>query len=547
MKGGLAAFFQQAHDLASREHRFAQIIIRDLASEGGLRRIGELEVLKPASLNDAALANSFRAEVFPLYRMLSHPNVEGSALLEDSVATIYTYLFSPKGHRAVALFKAVIEFLRTIAKQDASDEERGAADWCLCVMAKMMELNGSADTTEPFVSIVAELSTIFDTAVNGGEPFSRPASKDLDKIKKLLNIGQKLSSVTDGPEIVDQFTSTTPCDPPGELSIAGPRHDNDRVSIRDIKILHTLAEILASRDEYLPTIDPSKWHVRGMEGLLDRQFRLVREDTVGQLRDSVKYELERLSSASLPEGQRDISTVRARTFIYDNVRFETCGFDETKGPEFVVSFDQPFDFRTTSEQDRMQIWEDSQRLGSEALVCLIDAAGVITYLIVSVPQEIQGKAGAMGKRHSSKKLQGQDAKAAQKDTVKKQKRKPHYLYDKYTRYKDRKRAHAVLRFIDVGQDTARQVESFFDSQNRGAYMELVEFPGVLVPAFQPVLAALQKMSAHSDFPFADIVYRRTLDLISHHQNTLHLRTSALISKPYRIKRTCSCMLAQTAI
>lgn len=205
---------------------------------------------------------------------------------------------------------------------------------------------------------------------------------------------------------------------------------------------------------------------------------------MGQLRDAAKSELERLQNP-IAEGQKDHKKLPgARTFVYNNLRFVGHGFDDVKGLEFAVSFDQPFDLRHLSMSEKAQTWEDSKRLGSDALVCLIDAAGAATFLTVSTPP-----VPLPGKRSPS----------------------THHLHKAYPRFADTYRAHAVVRFVASNRDTAKQVISFFDSHNRGAQMALVEFPGVLVPAFQPTLAALQQMSMSLDLPFTDLILQNDRD------------------------------------
>lgn len=384
----------------------------------------------------------------------------------------------------MTLFEVTERFLRGIITDTATDEDRRAVDSSLFVMAKVIEINATAHVTTPLVPIIERLSQHFDAAAtataSGQEPFSRPAYKSLRKIEQRLRIGSKISTTSKKSELLEKPTFEVARDLPGEMSDEGPRHDNDHVSIRDIKIMPTLGEILAPRSEYLPGFDPSNWHVEGVEGLLDRHFRLVREDTVGQLRDAAKSELEKLQNPVLAADELNRSGHSVRTFVYNNLQFEDFGFDDFKGLEFAVSFDQPFNFQHKSEKQRLQTWEDSKRLGLDALVCLIDAAGAATFFMVDVPHV--AKRGQGGKPGESR-----------------------YLHNNYTRHKDPHRAHAVLRFVEHNRDTAKQVLSFFDSAVRQARMKLVEFPGVLVPAFQPTLAALQKMSVSLDLPFADIV------------------------------------------
>lgn len=49
----------------------------------------------------------------------------------------------------------------------------------------------------------------------------------------------------------------------------------------------TFEEILSPQSEYLPAKDPHQWYIGGASGVLNRDFRLLRENTVGQLRDTI--------------------------------------------------------------------------------------------------------------------------------------------------------------------------------------------------------------------------------------------------------------------
>jgi hypothetical protein len=69
-------------------------------------------------------------------------------------------------------------------------------------------------------------------------------------------------------------------DLPGNLSRSGSRHDNDHASISDIQALPTAQEITSNREEYLPSIDPTKHHLPGLAGLVDGKFRRERKRNV---------------------------------------------------------------------------------------------------------------------------------------------------------------------------------------------------------------------------------------------------------------------------
>jgi hypothetical protein len=79
----------------------------------------------------------------------------------------------------------------------------------------------------------------------------------------------------------------------------------------------------------------------GLAGLLDRQFRLFRKDTVGQLQDAVRKEVTRLehpnrTTSTVHQGQQGVQKL-----IYYNVRFSYMCVDRRKGLQVVAEFDQP--------------------------------------------------------------------------------------------------------------------------------------------------------------------------------------------------------------
>jgi hypothetical protein len=70
---------------------------------------------------------------------------------------------------------------------------------------------------------------------------------------------------------------------PGDERDGGPRHDNDLVDVRDIRIAPTQDELLCTVEPYLPANIPGAPHPHPTEStqrLLDIQFRLLREELV---------------------------------------------------------------------------------------------------------------------------------------------------------------------------------------------------------------------------------------------------------------------------
>ena len=449
-----------------------------LASSGGFHRIKEATDRAFASMSDKMLVDIFEKQIIPLSRLLSLKSVDRSAMMEGKVASIHVFLYGVAGRRALALFAASSRYLENIIQPGATEDHRLAADSILAVLFKVIEVNSGAQINSPLVETVKKLSTcLHNFQSSDGKSFSRMSHRHLEKIEQRLGIASTIKEAAGVGSSTEKATFEVVRDLPGELSRDGPRHDNDHADIRRIKIMPTLEEIQASRNNYLPSFDPTEWHVEGIGGLLDRHFRLVRADTVGQLADAAKFQLEAIQD---PHGVEMTKTTGTRTHVYKNLRFEDHGFDSRRGLEFVISFDQLPHLTNKSSMQRQQVWEDSKRLGPDALVCLLDAAGSATFLVVSVPMKLHAKS-----REAS-----------------------HNLDKLYTLYQDPRRAYAIVRFMEYNENIAKQVCEFFDSHRKRAVMSLVEFPGILVPAFLPTLKTLQDMSANHYLPFADIILQR---------------------------------------
>ena len=78
-------------------------------------------------------------------------------------------------------------------------------------------------------------------------------------------------------------------DMPGELSELGPRHENDFADISQIHCIPTLSELLSVRENFLGLSHRNApHHLEGISRLLDSQFRLLREDLIAPMRNSIR-------------------------------------------------------------------------------------------------------------------------------------------------------------------------------------------------------------------------------------------------------------------
>ncbi|PWY90378.1 P-loop containing nucleoside triphosphate hydrolase protein [Aspergillus sclerotioniger CBS 115572] len=245
----------------------------------------------------------------------------------------------------------------------------------------------------------------------------------------------------------------------------GGRHNNDSTDICAIRILPTFEEISSPHTEYLPVRDPQQWHLDGVPGLLDRNFRLFREDTVGQMKHVIR--------ALLRPSTRGKAKNQLRTYTYSSMRIAALSFNRHVGLEFVVQFHQLDHVQHLDVKQREEWWIQSKRLQGGAFLCLVDMRGDILFCTATQPPR-----WATGK----------------------QRPKPWpSLWNK----KDT--ATVALELIDPSGDNVQFILDRYRPRGATLQLTLVEFPGILWPAFGPTLHALQRMKKSDDLPFASLL------------------------------------------
>ena len=452
-----------------------QQIIKTLDTDGGYLRIKELlDLANPTSM--VLRSNErFLEAVLPFMGTVSHQAVVSSPMLETHIDNIHNYIYG-SGQRAISTFATIARLIDTRVERGEALNAPDPANDLVCVLAvlrRMVDLCGDAilqtqlrDTAAQFIVVIDKLPEIFG--------FQRDSARELlRKVMRRLELGNRLR---DAQTNCEQDETTVPQklmpkfetgkDLPGRLSRHGPRHDNDHHHIKDIAILPTALEIASDRAEYLPVMDPSRLHLKSMEGLLDRQFRLLREDTVGQLRDAVRTEIQRLQNLGSKLDRKGI-----RVFSYHGVKLERINFDKS-GLSLLVSFSQPFSTKPGSKmhdlKERQSFWESSKCLKPDSLLCLVHQDGSATFMTV----------------------QGDH---------KQSKGRPRALFE------NSKRATIALRLTDPHELDIRHVYHCFLTELRQQQV-LCEFPGVLLPAFYHTLNALKSMSRSADdVPFSDLI------------------------------------------
>ncbi|THX89161.1 hypothetical protein D6D05_01461 [Aureobasidium pullulans] len=475
---GLGRFFDQALQLVNLDNACRQDVIRSLATDRGLNKVLEVVSQNFVGMSEKVMEHAFSTQIVPFFRALSEEHVMSSPLLERHLGDICMFLYGVGGTRGEKLFAAVIQAL-TAMMPEPNISFFTSLEATLAVLSKIIEFASTAKVTPIYEAYATTLAAMVTPQVDEATDLLHcQAEKHLDSINKRLGIGKVIRNITNvqGPD-VERPVFALQRSHPGRLVNGSPRHDNDFESIEDIQIMPTSEEIQSTHAEYLPLQDSSSWHKQGIPGLLDRHFRLLREDTIGQLRDSARIELEALQGAGSPRAHGSNSSLKKHT--YHNALVELPKFDPLRGLEFVVSFDQPPELLPKSRRKRQEWWTDSKRLEGDALICLISSTQAVVFCSVCFPDD------------PSRRPKKEDGDA------------PDVHNNVLSNVEDRVRV--IARPVELSEENIGHILGTFSQTHFQGGRSLVEFPGVLLPAFLPTLSALKAISKKDDLPFSDFL------------------------------------------
>ncbi|KAH9900363.1 hypothetical protein F4778DRAFT_791649 [Xylariomycetidae sp. FL2044] len=482
----LKRFFPVALELMVGDVDRSQNVIKQLATDEGLFYIRDVaDRCEACRITPNSDPEVWTHRVQPLFSLLMHPRVVDSAVLEEQVSTISNYVVGAGGRRLQQIYGFVTKLLKHWSPSTGNGSQMAAVELSLGALSALMNCNTMNKCMDIFRQIAQELEALSQKAVLGTDEFPRLQSRRyLEYIQQRVEAGQNLPRIEARPQNPAELVSfRLRPDLPGVLKKGGvARHDNDHHDITKIQIFPTDDEIQYTGSEYLPTNDPSTFHIPGIGGRLDREFRLLREDTVGQLRDAVRGQLKVLQTVeSLPQKS---AANAIRTHSYQNPIVKSIRVAQPTGLELTIQFSQPVP--STDLSYRRRWWEQTKRLQTDSLVCLLSDNGSACFLVVSQSTVLssfpshQAAAQAKFNTETPQKLKATLADDAELSFVK--------LNPVSSDSKDLK---ALLDWYRTGETCGRR--------------SLVEFPGVLVPSFSHTLKALQRLSENPNLPFTKLL------------------------------------------
>lgn len=465
----------------------SQAAIKDMANEAGLtfiKTVTDRHIMEATT--DKTMADVWQMQISPLFRLMTHPRLVDSNMLELEVSGIYSFLVGVNASRLIRVFNLVLDLAQLWASRNTDSPLPAVLELSLSVLSKAIDCSTTNIVNDDLHKVVERFTELMEGCSHRDSDFAvLQAKKYLDYLQRRLGFGKTLvdsKQAKEAPLVQETFTLRR--DFPGHLSADGPRHNNDHAEIADISIMPTYDEIMSPRNEYLPVTESSRWHLPGIRGRLDREFRLLREDTIGQLRDAAKDIYERIRGQDRKENRRSRNS--ARTTAYDDAMVDHIAVDKFNGLELTVRCKQPGPVRTMADNSRRSWWEQSKRLQAGALTCVLDAQGMLQFFVVA---------------ESTLRVEPAEKKDQKLENDDQAKEKPKH----HTLSSDREWLYVSLNLVDTSPIFIGRALRWFRDVRSGPRRFLVEFPGVLLASFKHTLEALQQLSKKPDLPFAGLL------------------------------------------
>ena len=229
-----------------------------------------------------------------------------------------------------------------------------------------------------------ELTTILDLEGQSGSSSHRDGS--VNKNCSSSSNGNRTNNVHSSSSSSSSSSSPFRSSPTmADLyDVPGGRHDNDAVNYRDIQIVPTCAELQCTEDPYLPMPDQAITEAT----MLDRNFRLLREEFVKPLREEINEikqsqvngAAQRSAKEHIKPKRKDKPTGPRRMFQGAKVIEYFAGGNKNQPPDttirqrrwssksyLVIAFAPP-----SPSYLQASWWLDHPRaLGHQSLICLV--------------------------------------------------------------------------------------------------------------------------------------------------------------------------------
>jgi len=446
-----------ALDLLSQDEKdWQQKLPQDLVDEDhtfGYGHIKYLLEMLPKKVDHAGLVRVAR----PFLMVITHPALLDCLSVDMYVGDLYHFISGSGGTRAIPFLQGLCEGML--------NEQLGQDILVTGTMALREVLRRC-----PKALLHEDLPALVESMQNVSSHLDKDAV-DLRTVQTQLTEVHRVMRRAQGILVHDSLEATEP-EPlltstyPRNVTFPRNSHDNDKLDMIEIKILPTEDEIRSKAPEFLPSPHVGQLHyLEGVERLFDLHFRLLRHDSFGVLKEVLGPLLDVDSSAAELERSLKGSLDNNQAYVYQSASVKFLKYTKKSGLEAQISFLLPRHLRHMQPREKQRWWEDSRRLEEGSLLCLLSYDDNKKSLIfLTVGEKITNHQERRGLSSGGAIATITSRLAAEQDQV---------------------QVESLIRLATV-------------QRNKNV---LIEFPGILLASFVPILENLQHMQKVSRLPF----------------------------------------------
>jgi len=410
---------------------------------------------------------TFVALAQPFLSVITHPAMLDCLSVDTFVGGLYNFISGNNGTRAVPFFQHLCRNLADAYCE--SDISRTSLETALTTMLtslrEILKREQRAAFHDELPDLINSLQNLMEaTGIDDASAAFQVIVNQCSEIRAIIARASGLLADVEAPNIYGVSTTVIKSTYPRQIILPGGHHDNDNGDITKIKILPTEDEIRSDHPEFLPSTDLDQPYFLNdpVARHLDTQFRLLRHDIFGELKEALGGLVNTITDDPTFLDNSKLSLGDMRAYPYTKAHIRYVSFNRSH-VEAHVSFNQLHALRKKSAPDRRKWWEDSKRLEEGSLLCFVSYINNKSSLLFLTVSE-----------------KCTDPKAS-------------YSLSSHDHI-----ATIVTKLATRNQGDLELLIQLSCQNTRGV---LIEFPGILLATFLPILENLQNMHRFGRLPF----------------------------------------------
>ena len=406
----------------------------------------------------------------PFLRVITHVAFLDCLSVDTFVGGLYNFISGSNGSRAIPFFQrlmaALVEYSLQANEPAESLLEKTAIPASIA-LRELLRREQRAMFHDDLPDLVASMENFAAVVgLDANDMTFLIMQNTMREVQGMVARARGLIQEDDKVQAGGVTATVTSSTYPRDAIIPGGHHDNDKADMTRIEVLPTEEEIRSDHPPFLPSTNFDQAHFLDgqIERHLDTQFRLLRHDVFGELSEALGGLLFALEDDPSLMDNPKFSFGNVRAYYYRKAHFRYVSFDQRRGLEAQISFQQPSKLsRETASSERRRWWEDSKRMDEGVLLCYLfldDKKCSLLFLLVSEKITDPNKDHGLSKSKYEATI---TAKLASKNQ--------------------------------------RDLELLTRLSCHSASGLLVEFPGILLATFVPILENLQDMQRLGRLPF----------------------------------------------